>query len=187
MLYPGVASLQTNATGLQSNAVASGRSNVTPVQLQNINQLDVALSGLELEAPVSNGAGQTPNLQATLEHAPVGKVRPSKQAIDGLAASLKRVVPSLHLPGAQRRQLAIDLNMALNSGNLSPDQAQRVVTDIRGVLGGSSFGNPNGVNELTRQISDLVSNTQGQARDSHRENTDHTAVSAGDPDPNASK
>jgi hypothetical protein len=134
-------------------------SNITPVQLQNINRLDYELGGLGLLSRV--GVDQQRSLMDTLEAAPIATVRPSAQAISKLGATLTTVVPTLRLSAAQRRQLAIDVNMALNSGNLSPTQAERVIADARSLLQMTFVRNPQGVEQLMGDLSLLVAQVQG--------------------------
>jgi len=62
-----------------------------------------------------------------LQVAPIAALRPSAETINQLGSNLVAIVPSLKLSAQQRRQLAIDLNLAMNSGNLSPAESQRVI------------------------------------------------------------
>jgi hypothetical protein len=99
-------------------------------------------------------------LLETLEQAPIASVRPSPQAISKLGATLATVVPSLGLSPLQRRQLAIDVNQALNSGSLLPSQAERVIADARRLLQLNLARNPQGVEQLIGELSTLVSQIQ---------------------------
>jgi len=127
--------------------------------MQNINRLDQ-----ELAALASLGAGgvvQQRQLLDTLEAAPISHIRPSAQSISRLGATLASVVPSLRLTPSQRRQLAIDINMALNCASLSLAQSQRVIEDARSLLQMTMARNPQGVEQLVGDLSLLVGQVQG--------------------------
>jgi hypothetical protein len=145
-----------------TNAAAAGRSNVTPQQLENINRLDIALNAVRL--PTRDQASQQQALLETLRTAPIGKTKPAPDILDKFGATLAEVVPTLNLTAQQRRQLAIDINMAVNSGNLSSVEAQRVLADARSLLQGSTVSNRRGVDDLVQQLSSVVSNVQSNSR-----------------------
>ena len=88
--------------------------------------------------------------------------------IGRLGADLAAVIRTLNLTAPQRRQLAIDLNMALNSGNLFPVEAQRVLTDARTLLQGSAVNNPQGVEQLFAGLTAMVNQLQGSVAQARR-------------------
>jgi hypothetical protein len=130
--YPGVASLQTHgrppSVAGPTNTVPAPRSNVTRAQLENISRLEVAFNALEL--PPRSGSNYQAALIEALQAAPITEVRPPPESITQLGTRLAETVPSLGLTASQRRQLAIDVNMAINSS----DQQQQSI-DIRGPEG----------------------------------------------------
>lgn len=152
-LPAGAADTRPGTAGASTN-----RSKITPVQLQNINRLAIDLNGLGLATrdPVEQQRG----LIETLKTAPIASIRPSPESITKLGESVAAVVPSLALTAPQRRQLAIDLNLALNSGNLTPVEAQRVIADARGILQRSAAQNPDGVDRLLGALSGVVAEVQ---------------------------
>jgi hypothetical protein len=161
----GTALAPTNALPAGATATRPGtagastnRSNITPVQLQNINRLAIDLNGLGLATrdPVEQQRG----LIETLKAAPIAPIRPAPASITRLGESVAAVVPSLNLTAPQRRQLAIDLNLALNSGNLTPVEAQRVIADARAILQRSAAQNPDGVDRLLGALSGVVAEVQ---------------------------
>lgn len=135
-------------------ASTAGRSNITPVQLQNINRLAIDLNALGIAS--RNPAERQRALIENLNAAPLAAVRPAADSVAKLGASLASVIPSLNLTAAQRRQLAIDLNLALNSGNLTAEEAQRVITDARNLLQPSAVKNPDGVEQLLNALGGIV-------------------------------
>ncbi|MFO1497954.1 MAG: hypothetical protein U1G07_06095 [Verrucomicrobiota bacterium] len=137
------------------------RSNITPIQMQNINRLVIDLNALS--SPVRDTSEHERGLAETLRAAPVGATRPSQDSIAKLGANLAAILPSLNLTAPQRRQLAIDLNLALNSGQLGPNEAERVMADARSLLQGSAIKNPTGVEQLLADLSAIVSSTQKAA------------------------
>jgi len=142
-----------------SARAATNRTNITPVQMQNINRLDLDLNGLGLAT--RDQAEQQRALIETLQAAPIGDTRPAPAAVVRLGKDLATVIPTLNLTAAQRRQLAIDVNLALNSGSLSPIEAQRVLTDVRTLLQGSMVNNAQGVEQLFAAMSSIVNQVQG--------------------------
>jgi hypothetical protein len=176
---PGPGAIQTNAAALArtgSNTNFTGHSSITPVQLQNINRLDIELG--ELSILSRDAASQQRALMDTLKAAPIASVRPSAESISKLGATLTTVVPSLGLSPLQRRQLAIDVNLALNSGNLSPSQAERVIADARRLLQLNLARNPQGVEELMGELSTLLSQIQGSLAQQNPQNGQEGAVPA---------
>jgi len=158
---PAAAVLTNRAlAGRPAVAIPPPRSNITPAQMQNINRLVLDLHGLELTT--RDPAEQKRSLMETLNAAPAGDVRPAPALISRLASELATVLPTLNMTAPQRRQLAIDLNLALNSGNLSAVEAQRVVADARTLLQGSSVNNPQGVEGLFAGLTAIVNQLQGQ-------------------------
>jgi len=143
---------------LRPAAPAATRSNITPAQLQNINQIDIALNALGL--PGRDASGQQRAFTQTLQAAPLARVKPSPDAIAKLGSTLATVVPTLNLTAPQRRQLAIDLNLALNSGNLTSGEAERVIRDARALLQGSTVNNGPGVEQLMGNLTAVVSQAQ---------------------------
>lgn len=157
----------TNAAGTAAPAVTAGsattttstnRSNITPVQLQNINRLAIDLNGLGLATrdPAEQQRGLIENLKA----APVASVRPSAGSIERLGESVAAVIPTLNLTALQRRQLAIDLNLVLNTGDLTPAEVQRVIADARGILLPGAAQDPDGVERLLAALSGVVAEVQ---------------------------
>lgn len=144
-----------------SSMPTTGRSNITPVQLQNINRLVTDLNALGMTT--KDPAEQHRNLKDALEAAPVTQVRPPAEMIAQLTDNLVTVVPTLNLTAPQRRQLAIDLNLALNSASLSREEAQRVVADVRAVLRGGLLKNPEAVEQLISQFTGIISQVQSAA------------------------
>jgi hypothetical protein len=136
-------------------------SSITPVQFQNINRLAVELN--TLSTPVRDVPAQQQGLIETLQAAPVGQVKPSNEKIARLGNSLAQALPTLQLTAAQRRQLAIDLNLALNSGSLSPGEAERVMADARAVLLGSTASNAASVEQIMGNIGSIVAEAQSNA------------------------
>jgi len=144
--------------------------------MQNINRLVLDLHGLELTT--RDPAEQKRSLMETLSAAPVGNVRPAPALISRLASELATVLPTLNMTAPQRRQLAIDLNLALNSGTLSAVEAQRVVADARTLLQGSSVNNPQGVEELFAGLTAIVNQLQGSGNQTTSAQTGTPAQSA---------
>jgi hypothetical protein len=142
-----------------AGAAAAAPSKITPVQMQNINRLDVELNRLAIAN--RDPADQQRALVELLQAAPVGNTRPAPASIARLGASLAGVTRTLNLTAAQRRQLAIDLNLALNSANLSPTEAQRVLADARTLLQGSAVANPQGTEQLLAGLEGIVNQLQG--------------------------
>lgn len=139
---------------------SASKSKVTPAQLQNISRIEVGLNALAL--PPASATDQRQRLLETLRAAPIAHVRPPSESIGELMNRLETVVPSLDLTAPQRRQLAIDLNMTLNSGNLSREESQRVLADARSLLQGGALNNPEGVNQLIGSLQKIVSQVQSQ-------------------------
>jgi hypothetical protein len=160
-------------TRLNTNALMGAHSNITPVQMQNINLLDQEMARLPI--PGANAAESRRQLIETLQAAPVAGVQPSPESIVALGTTLATVVPSLTLLPNQRRQLAIDLNLALNSGNLSPMQAERVVIDARTLLQTRLANNPRGVETLIGDLSTMVGEVQGRLGQTSSSSTAETA------------
>ena len=172
---PGV--VQTNAAALartRVNTNVTGRSSITPAQLENINRLDIGLA--ELGTGSRDAALQQRALLGTLEQAPIASIRTSPQSISKLGATLATVVPSLGLSPLQRRQLAIDVNQALNSGSLLPSQAERVIADARRLLQLNLARNPQGVEQLIGELSTLVSQIQGALAQQNPQNGQESVV-----------
>ncbi|MHC1769198.1 MAG: hypothetical protein AB9869_33770 [Verrucomicrobiia bacterium] len=144
--------------GSATTTTSTNRSNITPVQLQNINRLAIDLNGLGLVTrdPAEQQRGFIENLKA----APVSSVRPSAGSIERLGESVAAVIPTLNLTAPQRRQLAIDLNLALNSGSLTPAEVQRVIADARGILLPGAAQDPDGVERLLAALSGVVAEVQ---------------------------
>ena len=169
-----VPAIETNSAGVISvpgpgapvlrpaaNAPVAPRSNITPVQLQNINRLDIDLNGLGLPSRDINE--QQRGLLETLRAAPIAQFRPSADVIARLAGTLAGAVPALNLTAQQRRQLAIDINLALNSGNLLPTESQRVLADAQSLLQRRSVVHPELVQQVMRDLNAVVSQVQTAA------------------------
>lgn len=136
-------------------------SSITPIQFQNINRIAVELN--TLSTPLRDPSAQQRALVETLHAAPVGTVKPSGDMINQLGQSLAQVLPTLDLTAAQRRQLAIDLNLALNSGTLSAAEAERVMADARALLAGSTVNNSSGVEQIMHNFASIISDTQARS------------------------
>jgi len=136
-------------------------SSITPVQFQNINRIAVELN--TLSTPLRDPSVQQRALVETLHAAPVGTVKASEDMINKLGQSLAQVLPTLELTAAQRRQLAIDLNLALNSGGLSAAEADRVKADARSLLAGSAVNNTNGVEQIMQNFTSIISDSQSRS------------------------
>jgi len=135
--------------------------------------MDVELNALSL--PGRDAAEQQRALTESLLAAPMSSVRPSTESVSRLGATLTRVVPSLNLTAAQRRQLAIDINLALNSGTLSPAETQRVLADARGVLQPRNPNNTAGVEQLMGDLNGVISELQGKGGDTSQAGPVRTA------------
>jgi hypothetical protein len=163
---PGSQPLTNNAPVIRvgpnspTNSTPARPSKVTPLQLENINRLDTDLGGLEL--PARDPSQQRQVLLNTLKAAPIAQARPTPESISHLAATLANVFPTLRLTPVQRRQLAIDVNMAINSANLSSTEAQRVLADANALLESSRLNHVSGVDQLTGELKDIVSQVQSQ-------------------------
>lgn len=181
----GVASGLTNAASpaarAGTNSATASQSNITPVQLQNINRLAAELNRLAL--PSRDAAGQQRRLIENLSAAPIAPVRPAPQSISKLGVALVAVIPSLNLTAFQRRQLAIDLNLALNSGKLTPLEAERVMTDARTLLRRNAVQNPEGVQQLLVTLGEIVSDVQATLAQAARPAADAAAAPQANPQP----
>jgi len=137
--------------------VFTNRTNITPVQRAQINRLVAELNmfrpGAQLGAEQRNrlanalsaaGNPATPVPQSTL-------IRLSDNLIVGLSG--------LNLTPQQRHQLAIDLNMLLHSGRLSPAETQIVINDVRNLLQRVGV-NAEAVNTLTADLTGLSQSLQ---------------------------
>jgi hypothetical protein len=133
-------------------------SHITPAQLQNINQISAALNALAL--PGRDVTQRQRTLIDALQAAPIATVRPTPEVIANLGANLVTIVPVLRLTAQQRRQLAIDLNLVLNSGNLKPDEAQRVLADVRKVIQQSAGRNPDAERILIQDLTTVLKRVQ---------------------------
>lgn len=146
---PAAAAAQAN-----THAFVTNRSRITPAQMQNINRLVVDLNALSL--PSKDTVEQMRGLRQTLTAAASSNARPTDASLSQLGSALAAVVPSLNLTAPQRRQLAIDINLALNSGSLTAEEARRVVADAQGLLHGSAVKNPDGVGHLMDSMAAIV-------------------------------
>jgi hypothetical protein len=144
-----------------TNTVAGGRTNITPEQLGNINRLSFALDGLGL--PNRNQVDQNREIVEVLKAAPLGPIRPPEASILMLGSNLVEAVPMLSLTAAQRRQMSIDVNLALNSDKLTSTSAQRVIDDVRTILEQSPVQYPGRANELLGSLTTVVGELQAAA------------------------
>jgi len=116
---------------------------IDPAQQQLIGKLQSDLTATAA-APAATPA-QTQTLQDDMLNLAKGTTKPSGEALSRLATSLVTALSGGNLSLKNPAQLAKALNVVVNTGNLTPTQAQTFVTLARNNLKAS------GVNEQTAQ------------------------------------